>query len=268
MAEGNLLRYGVEGAVATITLDNPARLNPLAIPLQHAMLAMLERVRADAAVRVLVITGAGRAFCVGADLTGMQGADASGKSLGDSTADIMETLSNPLIAALREMPVPVVASVNGPAAGAGVGLALSADVVVAARSAYFYLPFMTRLGIVPDLGTTWYVPRLIGRARATGLTLLGDRLPAEQAAQWGLIWSCVDDDQLPAETLKIASRLAALPVHAVAETRRAYDVAEANTLPRQLQFEADRQRELVNRDSFAEGVHAFLEKREPRFRGR
>lgn len=268
MTEGAPLQFRVDGPVATLTLDNPAKLNPLGIPLQEALLDALARVAADPAIRVLVITGAGRAFCVGADLAGMRHADTGGRTMGDATADLMESLSNRLILALRDLPVPLIAAVNGPAAGAGVGLALSADIVVAARSAYFYLPFMPRLGIVPDLGTTWYVPRLVGRARATALTLTGDRLPAEQAAQWGLIYACVEDDRLPEEVQRIAGKLSALPAHAIAETRRAYDAAEANTLPQQLQYEADRQRELLNRESFSEGVRAFLEKREPVFRGR
>jgi len=266
-AEVDTLRVEVDGGVATLTLDQPARLNPLGLPLQRRMLEMLAALGADRSVRVLVLTGAGKAFCVGADLNTMQAASGD-RSLGAATADVMAEVSNPLILALRDFPAPTIAAVNGPAAGAGVGLALACDVVIAARSAYFYLPFMPKLGIVPDLGATWFVPRLVGRARATALSLLGDRLTADVAMQWGLIWSAVDDAQLAEVTRQTASRLAALPDGGVQEIRRAFDATESNTLPAQLQYEADRQRELIDRDAFAEGVRAFLEKRAPDFRSR
>jgi 2-(1,2-epoxy-1,2-dihydrophenyl)acetyl-CoA isomerase len=164
--------------------------------------------------------------------------------------------------------VPVLTALNGPAVGGGVGLALAADIVVAARSAYFYLPSMPRLGLVPDLGATWFIHEQLGRSRALALTLLGDRLSAEQAAQWGLVWACVDDASLREESIKLARRLAALPAHAALETRRAYQAARANELPAQLAYEAARQRELIDRDSFAEGVRAFSERRDPVFPGR
>jgi len=140
--------------------------------------------------------------------------------------------------------------------------------VIAARSAYFYLPFLPKLGIVPDLGSTWFMERLAGRGRAMGLALLGDRLSAEQAVQWGVAWACVDDAVLRAEALAVAQRLAKLPAHAAVEARRAFDAAALNTLPQQLAYEAERQRELLDKASFMEGVRAFLEKREARFAGR
>ena len=145
------------------------------------------------------------------------------------------------------------------------GVALAADIVVAAQSAYFYLPFMPRLGIVPDLGSTWFLQRSAGRARVVGLSLLGDRLTAQQALDWGLIWACVQDDQLAEQAQALAQRLAQLPAHAAQEIRRTYDHAEGATLPEQLHYEASRQRELIDRPEFAEGVRAFLEKREPKF---
>jgi 2-(1,2-epoxy-1,2-dihydrophenyl)acetyl-CoA isomerase len=175
---------------------------------------------------------------------------------------------NPLIAALRALPVPVVSAVQGAAAGGGVGLALAADIVVAARSAYFYLPFVPALGLVPDMGSSWFLPRAIGHARALGLTLLGDKLPAQQAADWGLIWSCVDDDKLHDEVRAIAARLAALPANAIGETRALFEASRENGLDRQLALERERQQVLIDGEAFAEGVRAFGERRKPVFRGR
>ena len=249
--------------VALLRLNVPQRLNPLSIPLQQTLRGHLTRLRDDRSVRALVLTGAGKAFCVGADLGSMQPQAAA--SLGEKTAEVMEALSNRLIEDLRSLPFPVLSAVNGPCAGAGVGLALAADVVLVARSAYFYLPFMPRLGIVPDLGTTWFLERFVGRSRAMGLSLLGDRLSAEQAASWGLIWSCVNDAELPAQALALAQRLAALPAHAAQEMRAIYDAADSQTLVAQLRSEAERQRELIDQPEFAEGVTACLEKREPVF---
>jgi 2-(1,2-epoxy-1,2-dihydrophenyl)acetyl-CoA isomerase len=261
--------YEVDGNVAVVTVSNPGKLNTMSGPMQQKLLAALEQVRADRTIRALLLTGAGKAFCVGAALSEFAAVDNDdGPSLGNRIAYTMETVSNRLVTELRELPVPVVCALNGAVAGAGVGLVLAADVVIAARSAYFYLPFIPRLGIVPDLGATWILPRLLGRARATALTLLGDRLPAEQAAQWGLILSCVDDGVLLNEARSIARRLAALPAYAALETRRAFDAGDRNSFTSQLDYERERQRELIDRETFAEGVQAFMEKREPIFPGR
>lgn len=253
--------------IATLTLNLPEKLNPIALELQHALRDALAELREDRSVRAVVLTGAGKAFCVGADLGTMRPA-AEGGSLGDQTADWMQSLSHPLVRDLRSLPVPLVCAVNGAAAGAGVGLALCGDVVLAARSAYFYLPFLPRLGIVPDLGCTWAIPRLVGPARAMGMALLDERLPAEKAAQWGLIWDCVDDAALPQAARDTALRLARLPAHAVIEARRAFEASASNTLDQQLHYESERQRELVGRPSFDEGVAAFLQKRRPEFAAR
>ncbi|SEF29533.1 enoyl-CoA hydratase-related protein [Variovorax sp. NFACC27] len=261
-----------DGDVEILSFNIPKRLNPLTEVLQQALRARLAQLREEAeagTVRALVLTGVGKSFCVGADLSSMGpagGSDGSGGSLGQRTASAMEALSNRLIEDLRGMPFPVVNAVNGPAAGAGVGVALAADVVIAARSAYFYLPFMPRLGIVPDLGTTWFLERLVGRARAVGMSLLGERLPAEQAAQWGLVWACVDDAELRAQAVSVARRLASLPAHAAREIRAVYESAASQPLVAQMSHEAARQRELLDRPEFAEGVKAFMEKREPVFR--
>lgn len=259
--------YELSDGIATLTLNLPAKLNPIALGLQAALKETLERIRDDRAVRAVILTGAGKAFCVGADLSAMAPGEA-GKSLGTQAAENMQALSNPLIETLRTLPIPVVAAVNGPAAGAGVGLALAADVTIAARSAYFYLPFLPKLGIVPDLGCTWAIPRRAGRARAMGMALLDERVGAGRAVQWGLIWACVDDEQLLEEARRIAQRLASLPAHAVVEAREAFEASERHTLKEQLHYESERQRDLIDRPSFREGVSAFLQKRPPVFESR
>jgi 2-(1,2-epoxy-1,2-dihydrophenyl)acetyl-CoA isomerase len=259
-----------DDGVAIVTLNQPEKRNPLSPRQAQELLDALDRVGADRSVRALLLTGAGKSFCAGANLDDMAAGDGSGggKSLGESTFETMEALSNPVILALQDLPVPVLTALNGGAVGGGVGLALAADVVIAARSAYFYLPSMPRLGLVPDLGASWFLRRQLGRARAMGMTLLGERLSAEQAAQWGLIWKCVDDAGLRTESLALARRLAVLPAHAALETRCADHAAGGASLAAQLAYEAARQRELIDRDSFGEGVRAFAERRDPVFPGR
>lgn len=260
------VRYEQDGDVGVIYLANAARMNPLSEEMQHGLMALLERVQRERSVRALLLTGEGKAFCVGADLQGMRPLEGDARTLGQRTADTMQALSNPLILRLQSMRVPVVSALNGVAAGAGVGLALAADMVIAARSAYFYLPFIPKLGIVPDLGTTWFLTRQLGVARATALTLMGDRLSAEQAQQWGLIWDVCDDAYLDAQARVLCQRLAALPPHAVVETRQAIESARVNSLSVQLDYEAQRQRELIDTDAFNEGVRAFMARREPVFK--
>lgn len=257
-----------DGDVAIVRIANPARMNPLTLGLQRELRDELAKLRADTSARALLLTGTGRAFCVGADLSGMVPTPGDVRTLGMRTADGMAELSNPLIEELRTLPIPVVCALNGATAGAGVGLALAADLVVAAKSAYLYLPFLPKLGIVPDLGCTWFLERLTGRSRAIGLALLGDRLSAEDAVRWGLVWSCVEDAALPDEALGLARRLARLPAGAALEARRAFDAAASNSLPAQLAYEAQRQRELIDRREFTEGVRAFMEKREASFPAR
>ena len=253
--------------IAVVTLDNPARRNALSRGMQESLRAVIDDIRETPSIRAVLLTAVGEAFCAGADLAG--NAIPAGEehlTRGQATRKVMENLSNPIITGLRELPVPVVSALPGVAAGAGVGIALAADVVIAARSAYFYLPFVPKLGIVPDLGTTWFLEKLVGRARATALTLLGTRLGAEKAQQWGLVWECVDDAVLQEQALAVARQLARLPGHAVVETRRVYEAADRNDLREQLQYEAERQAELLDRPEFDEGVRAFLEKREPDFK--
>ncbi len=260
------VRYEQDGDVGVIYLSNAARMNPLSEEMQQGLMELLERVERDSSIRALLLIGEGKSFCVGADLNGMQATEGDTRSLGQRTADTMQVLSNPLILRMQAMRVPLVAALNGVAAGAGVGLALAADMVIAARSAYFYLPFMPKLGIVPDLGTTWFLTRQLGRARATALTLMGDRLSAEQAQQWGLIWAVCDDAYLEEQARALCKRLAASPAHAAVETRMAVEAALVNGLNEQLAYEAQRQRDLIDRATFAEGVSAFLARREPVFK--
>jgi 2-(1,2-epoxy-1,2-dihydrophenyl)acetyl-CoA isomerase len=218
----------------------------------------------DGSARVLVITGAGRGFCAGQDLGDRAVAP------GGAAADLGESIEKnykPLVLALRSLPMPVIAAVNGVAAGAGANIALACDLVIAARSASFVQAF-AKLGLVPDSGGTWFLPRLAGTARAMGLALLGDKLPAEQAAEWGLIWRCVADSELADVVAGLATQLAAAPTRGLARTKQALYDGWGHTLETQLDVERDYQRELGRTSDYAEGVAAFTQKRAPRFTGR
>jgi 2-(1,2-epoxy-1,2-dihydrophenyl)acetyl-CoA isomerase len=263
--------FDVKDGVAVATLNQGERMNPLTESLQAGLLDAIARVQDDRSIRALLLTARGRGFCTGADLTDFsrRARDLpAGDTIGRYVGKMMEATGNPIMLGLRSLPVPVVCAVNGAAAGGGFGLALAGDMVLAARSAYFYLPFVPALGIVPDLAATWSLSRTVGRARTMGLALMGTKLPARKAAEWGLIWDCVEDDQLPSASMEIARQLAELPGHAIAEIRALVAAAESNTLDRQLEMERERQAVLVDGESFAEGVKAFMERRKPVFRGR
>jgi len=257
------IQFKAEGGIAILTLNRPDRLNSFTRAMHLEVRDALTRVQADQSVRVLVLTGAGRGFCAGQDLAD-RAVDPGAPSV-DLGASVEEFYA-PLVLTLKNLPMPVICAVNGVAAGAGANLALACDIVLAARSASFIEAF-SKLGLIPDTGGTWHLPRLIGHARAMGLAMLGEKLSAEKAEAWGLIWRCVPDETLMDEALAMAKHFAAAPTKGLAFTKRAFQASYANTLAQQLQLEADMMRELGNSHDYREGVAAFLAKRAPQFKG-
>jgi len=255
--------FTLEGGIARLTLNRPDKLNSFNTEMHAEVRDALSRTAREGA-RVLVLTGAGRGFCAGQDLADRAVAPAGGRA--DLGASIEQNY-RPLVLALRDLPLPVIAAVNGVAAGAGANIALACDLVIAAQSASFVQAFC-RLGLVPDSGGTWFLPRLVGPARALGLALLGEKLAAEQAAAWGLIWKCVPDAELAPTVDTLAQHLAAAPTLGLARTKQAMHAGWVRSLEAQLDLERDYQRELGYSDDYAEGVAAFIEKRTPRFEGR
>jgi len=246
--------------IARITLNRPDRLNSFTRAM-HAELAQALDAAADA--RVVILTGAGRGFCAGQDLNDRAVAPGEAVDLGET----VDASWNPLIRRLATMPQPVIARVNGVAAGAGANVALACDLVVAAKSAKFIQSF-SALGLIPDSGGSWHLPRLVGQARALGLALTGEPLMAERAAEWGLIWKCVDDDQLDSEVNALAQKLAALPPLGLAAIKSIIRTTGERTFDQELDLQRDEMRRLGFTRDYREGVAAFLEKRKPNFTGR
>jgi len=248
------------GAIARITLNRPDRLNSFTA----AMHAELRDALANLGeARVLVLTGAGRGFCAGQDLNDRAVAPGEAVDLGET----VEACWNPLIRTLTSLPQPVIARVNGVAAGAGANIALACDIVVAAKSAKFIQSF-SAIGLIPDSGGTWALPRLVGQARALGLALTGDPLPAEKAAEWGMIWKAVDDEALDAEVNAIANKLTSLPPLGLAAIKGMIRSSWQYSLDEELERQAGAMRRLGFTEDYREGVAAFLEKRTPTFTGR
>ncbi|WP_223596559.1 2-(1,2-epoxy-1,2-dihydrophenyl)acetyl-CoA isomerase PaaG [Pseudomonas sp. A-R-19] len=256
--------FSIEEGIARLVLNRPSKLNSFSETMHHEIAEVMHYLmQANNGVRVLLITGAGRAFCAGQDLS-------EGQMSGGSTVDLGITVARyyePLVRNLRALPIPVIAAVNGVAAGAGANFALACDIVVAKSSAFFLQPFVN-LGLQPDTGGTYFLPRLIGSARAMGLSLLGDKLSADQAEQWGLIWKSIPDEEFDTAVETLARRLASGPSLAHAHIKQALHASIGNDLDQQLALERESMRTLGNSADYIEGVGAFLEKRLPRFNER
>ena len=251
------------GAVALLTLNRPDRINAFTPGMLAAIGAALDEAVAEKAVRAVVVTGAGRGFCSGQDLMAFAALPPEERDVGR----MLEKAYEPVVARMRACPLPIVAAVNGVAAGAGANFALLADIVVAGRSAVFVEAF-GRIGLIPDVGGTWTLPRLIGEARAKALCLLGEPLPAETAQAWGLVWMVFDDETLVEDAVALATRLAEGSASAIALTKHAFGASAGNTFDEQIALERRLQSEAGATPDCAEGVAAFREKRAPRWSGR
>jgi 2-(1,2-epoxy-1,2-dihydrophenyl)acetyl-CoA isomerase len=252
--------FKVEGGIARLTLNRPDRLNSFTVQMHEEVADALARLQE---ARVLVLTGAGRGFCAGQDLNDRAVAPGESVDLGHS----VETYYNPLIRRLTGLPFPVIARVNGVAAGAGANIALACDIVIAGKSAKFIQSFAS-IGLIPDSGGTWALPRLVGQARALGLALTAEPLPAEKAAEWGLIWKAVEDEALDAEVDALAARFASAPTRGLAAIKRMIRESWSHSLDQELELQRDMMRELGMSDDYREGVSAFMEKRTPKFTGK
>ena len=255
----------VDSGVLTLTLNRPQRLNAMSQPLISALREQVTRAAGDSKIRAVLLTGTGRGFCAGADLAG-GGTGSIGPDGKPDLGAVMESHYNPLIRSIRELPKPVIGAINGVAAGGGANLALSCDILLAARSARFDQAFV-RISLIPDLGGTWFLPHTVGDARARALAMLGASVPAEEALRMGMVWQVIDDDKLMDEATALARKMAGGPTLSYAAIKNAMNVAGTNTLDQQLDLERDSQRALGKSADFKEGVAAFLAKRAANFTG-
>ena len=258
------IRFNAEHGVATLRFNRPEKLNSFNREMLDEFRSALEVIKVDNTIRCLLITGEGRGFCAGQDLSERV---VGGQVVVPDLKQSLDERYNPIVRSMVTLPVPVLCAVNGVAAGAGVNVALAGDIVIAARSASFIQAFC-KIGLIPDAGGTWQLLRLVGRARAMGLALLGDRLSAEQAEQWGMIWRVYDDAEFMAEANSLAQRLAAQPTQALGLIKRAMNASAGHTLDQQLDLERDLQELASQSEDYLEGVQAFVEKRAPVFTGR
>ncbi|GGA78970.1 2-(1,2-epoxy-1,2-dihydrophenyl)acetyl-CoA isomerase [Nitratireductor aestuarii] len=263
------INISIDSGIATLKLCRPHVMNALAASTIRELRSALASLRDNAEVRTVVLTGEGKAFCTGADLSDPEiSLDGPLSQRSEKLAQLMRGEINPTVSDLLHFPKPTIAAVNGPAVGAGIGLALSCDIVIATQSAYFMNVFTPRMGLVPDMGVTWHLERLVGRARARGMTMLGDRLSAHDAAEWGMIWKAVPDAELAAEVSATARRLADAPPLALRALSEILDEAGSNGFDEQLDREGEVQCSLVSTADAQEAVTAFREKRLPHFTGR
>ncbi len=257
------IEFSIDEGVAVLKLNRPDALNSFTAEMHGEVRQVLEQAAADKSVRAVLLTGNGRGFCAGQDLNDR--AVAPGESMPD-LGDSVENYYNPLIRLLTTMEKPVICAVNGVAAGAGANIALACDIVIAARSASFIESF-SKLGLIPDSGGTWHLPRVVGLARAKGLAMLGPKVPAEQAEAWGMIWQVVDDEELMDTALGLARQMATQPTRGFAFTKQAFAASAVNSLDQQLDLERDLMRAAGKTHDYQEGVKAFLEKRAPNYKG-
>ena len=261
----SLIQFDVRDGVARLTLNRPDKMNSFNAEMHAEVRHALDSIQTNPAVRALVITGAGRGFCAGQDLADAEVRFTPGETPPD-LGNVVERHYKPLALRLSQLRVPIIAAVNGIAAGAGASLALACDMVIATQSASFVLPF-ANIGLIPDTGCSWHLPQRIGQARAMGLALTGKKLPAAQAAEWGMIWEAVEDAAFASSVDALASKLATMPTQALVRTRQAMQSAHTHTYEQHLTFEGMLMRELGKSADYVEGVAAFLEKRAPQFKG-
>ena len=259
----NVILLDIASGVAKITLNRPDKLNSFTGEMHAELKQAMQAILADSSVRVLMITGAGRGFCAGQDLSERMMGNEESADVGSS----LEKNYNPLLKQLRALPYPVVCAVNGVAAGAGCNLVLACDIVIAARSASF-IQIFSKIGLIPDAGGTYTLPRLVGTARAMAAAMLAEKISAERAEQWGMIWKCVDDDKLAGEADALARQLAGQATRALGLTKRAIYASFNNSFEQQLDLECALQREAAKSEDFGEGVAAFKDKRPAKFSGR